>query len=615
MRIPYRRIGVVAGFSLLLALLIVNAIVTRVQLAAQIGAESWVSHTRLVLLALNQLELLVVDAETGQRGYLYTGDSRYLTPYYEATSKIEPQVDAIANLTADNPRQQAVIPELRTRVNAKASEMANALSLYRAGKPVEAKALVLTSRDLLLMEHIREILSRMEGEEDRLQAFRVAAYERSVRRTIAGIYLANTLAVLGLVLLAYYMLRELTLREKHAQAIQASEERFKVTLSSIGDGVIATDKQGAVTFLNRVAEDLTGNNLARAKGRNILDVLPIINEHTLKTAENPVEKVLKVGQVVGLANHTALIRSDGTQIPIEDSAAPIRAANGDLLGVVLVFRDVTGERKVQESMRKAERLSAASRLSATMAHEINNPLQAVISLVYLARMMPDVPETVASQLSFAERELQRVALITQQTLGFFRESRAAQFVDMLAIVESVLALYSNKLKSKDISIQRHYGVCPQVEAASGELRQAISNLVTNAADAVPNQGTIAITLESIERDDQTMLHILVEDDGPGIPPEYRGHLFEPFFTTKQDVGTGLGLWLTKGIVERHGGGIEARSRADGKPGAAFSIVLPCSSNSPRAAAADGEDIHSQPSATGTRPHTYNGTSGHKINEG
>lgn len=578
MRIPYKRVGVVVGFSLLLALLIVNVSVTRTQLSLQIGAESWVSHTRQVLFELNQLELLMVDSETGQRGYLYTGDSRYLDPYNDAITKIEPQIDSIAKLTADNPRQQAMIPELHARVQAKVAEMARVVALYQSGNPEAARELVLTSRGLLMMDQIRLVIVQMENEESRLESLRATTYERTIHQTIASIYLASLLAVVGLVFLAHYILREISLREKHAQELGLREEWFRVTLTSIGDAVIATDNGGAVTFLNPVAEALTGINLVIAKGKNILEVFPIIDERTLKPAENPVKKVLEVGHVVALANHTSLLRSDGTQIPIEDSAAPIRDANGTLLGVVLVFRDVTGERKAQEVMRRTERLAAASRLSATMAHEINNPLQAVASLVYLSRMAPDVPKTVVKQLDLAEQELQRVAHIAQQTLGFYKEAQAIEVVDMPALVESVLALYSNKLKRKDIHIKRHFGDLPCVKAASGELKQVVSNLIVNAADSVGDQGTITITLGSTEQEGDTMLRILVEDDGPGIQPEHVPHLFEPFFTTKREVGTGLGLWLTKEIVERYGGRIELVPRADGESGAAFSIVLPCSPN-------------------------------------
>jgi|GEM_PF-2261952 PAS domain S-box len=574
MQIPYKRLGVIVGFALLLLVLIVNALVTRRQLSRQIGAQSWVTHTQRVLYELNLLELLIVDAETGQRGYLYTGESQYLAPYHSAVSKIDAQIDTIAQLTADNPRQQQLVAQLRTHVQTKTAELAQVIALYQSGKPNAARDLVLTSSGLLLMDQIRLVVTQMENEEQRLQSFRVTEYERSIQRTITSLYLANALAVVGLVLLAYYILRANEMREKHAQELRAREEWFRVTLTSIGDAVIATDKAGAVTFLNPVAESLTGVTSSTAYGKNIIEVFPIINEHTLKPAENPVEKVLQLGHVVGLANHTALVHTDGTQTPIEDSAAPIRDANGELLGVVLVFRDVTSGRMAQEAMRRTERLAAAGRLAATMAHEINNPLQAVASLVFLSRTTPDVPTAVVAHLTLAEQELQRVAHIAQQTLGFYRESRAAESVDMRTLIESVLDLYSNKLKRKDIHVERHFADCPKVHAVSGELKQVISNLVVNAADAVDSHGTISIALGSQEQADQTMLHVLVEDDGPGISPEYKPHLFEPFITTKRDIGTGLGLWLAKEIVERHGGSIEVIPRPSGQPGAAFSILLP-----------------------------------------
>ena len=263
MRIPYKRIGVIVGFSLMLALLIVNAAVTRRQLSVQIGAQSWVSHTHQVLFELDRLELLLVDAETGQRGYLYTGDSKYLAPYQDAITNIEPQIDAIAKLTADNPSQQAMIPELRNRVHAKVAEMAQVITLDQSGKTEAARKLVLTSTGMLMMDRIRLVIAQMENEETRLESLRLAAYERAIQRTIASIYLANFLAIVGLVFLAYYMLRQIDLREKHAQEIRAREEWFRVTLTGIGDAVIATDNLGRVTFLNPEAEKLTGTASTR----------------------------------------------------------------------------------------------------------------------------------------------------------------------------------------------------------------------------------------------------------------------------------------------------------------------------------------------------------------
>jgi PAS domain S-box-containing protein len=583
----YKRFGVIAGFVVLLALLIGNALVTRRQVSIQVRTESLVSHTRQVLFELKQTELLLLDAEAEKRGFLFTSNSEYLGPYRTAVAELEPQLNKIAQLTADNPRQQGEITVLRNQVHAKVAEMAEAISLKQSGKPEAARELVLVDTARQSVIRIRQTIARMEAEETALESPRAAAYRLSIRRTMASIYLASLLAALGLIFLGYYILREITLREKHAQELRASEAWFRVTLTSIGDAVIATDKNGAVTFLNRVAESLTQTSLAQAKGRNIVEVFPICNELNNKPVENPVQKVLSEGRVVGLANHTALIRRDGTQVPIQDSAAPIRGETDELLGVVLVFRDVSNERKSEVVMRQAERLAAAARLSATMAHEINNPLQAVTSLVYVARSTPEAPPSMIQQLTAAEEELKRIAHITQQTLGFYRDSHVTELIDVPALIESVFALYSNKFQSKNIRIERHFGECPLVRAVSGELQQVVSNLVANAADAVGNKGTIAVTLGSIENDGETMLQMLIEDDGAGIPPEHLQHLFEPFFTTKKNVGTGLGLWLTKEIVDRYGGSIEVRPRVNGAAGAAFCIILPSAVNPREVTAGNG----------------------------
>jgi PAS domain S-box-containing protein len=576
MQTLYKRFSVIAGFALLIVILIGNAFITRSQLGVQIGTESWVAHSRQVLLELSQTESLLKDAETGQRGFLYTGNPKYLTPYNAAISQVLPHIDNLAQLTADNPRQQAQIPALRRLANAKLAELAHTIALYQSGKPDEAKAVVLSDAGLLYMQGIRAIAAQMQSEELSLEASRTAEYKKSIRRTIACIYLASLLAIVGLAFLAYYILHEIHLREKHAQELRAKEEWFRVTLTSIGDAVIATDAQGNVTFMNPLAITLTGIDANSAIGKHILEVFPIFNEHTNKPAENPVGKVMSLGRVVGLANHTVLQNRNGTLTPIEDSAAPIRDDRGTLIGVVLVFRDVTHERKSQDVLRKTEKLAAAARLSATVAHEINNPLEAIFNLVYVAKAHPDTPSSVVQQLTLAEQELERVAHITRQTLGFYRDSSVSERIEIPALIESVFTLYSHKFHAKNIRIERHFSECPPLRGVPGELKQAISNLISNAADAVAWQGTITVRLQCIEENGARTVKLAVEDDGTGIEPEYMDRIFEPFFTTKQDVGTGLGLWVPKGIIERHGGRILARSRNDNGRGrgAVFTILLP-----------------------------------------
>ena len=576
MRAFYKRFSVITGFGVLLAVLMVNSVVIRRQLQVQVENQAWVSHTKQVLFQLTEVELLLTDAETGQRGFLYTGNPQYLAPYDVATRQVDGEIQKIAELTADNPRQQARIPQLRSLAQQKLKELAGTISLYRSGDADAAHALVLTNSGLQTMGRFRALIAQMQQEEESLYAIRTAAYSRSIEVTAACIYLASVLAACGLILLAYFVLREIGLREKHAAEIKQREEWFRVTLTSIGDGVIATDEKGKVIFVNPVAERLTGREFAQVTGLPIAEVFPIYNELTRQPVDNPVRKVMQLGRIIGLANHTVLERKDGTLIPIEDSAAPIRDDRGQLTGVVLVFRDATADRMSQDLVRKTEKIAAAARLAATVAHEINNPLEAVSNLIYLAKARAGVPADALQDLKMAEDELARVSHVTRQTLGFYRESTTADTVDMPALVESVLKLYSNKIGSKKIVVHRDFSTCPPLHGWAGELRQVVSNLVSNAIDAMGANGTLKVHVSCIAGAAGEMMQFRVEDDGPGIAPEHLKRLFEPFFTTKKEVGNGLGLYVAKQIIERHGGSIQVRSHSDnGAHGAVFSVLLPC----------------------------------------
>ena len=576
MQTTHKRFSVITGFVLLLVVLVANAIITARQLRIQVGNQAWVARTQQVRFELSRTESLLKDAETGQRGFLYTGDPKYLAPYDLAITQIEPHLTHLEQLTADTPDELAQIPELRRLANEKLAELARTISLFRAGKSVEAKALVVSDLGLHTMDDVRKLIDEMGQEERSLQADRSATYQKSIRKTTASIYLASFIAALGLVFLAYFILHEMALREGHARQLLEREEWFRVTLTSLGDAVIATDERGHVTFLNPIAEQLTGRPLANSKGKAIQEVFPIFNESTHLPVENPVKKVMELGRVIGLANHTVLQNTDGTMIPIEDSAAPIRDGRGKLIGVVLVFRDATYERKSQEILRKTEKLAAAARLSATVAHEINNPLEAVGNLIYLVKGTPDLPAEAMQQLLLAEQELERVSHITRQTLGFYRESNVPGHVEVSALIESVLKLYSNKFKTKNITLIRDFGECPPIQGLAGELKQAMSNLISNAADAVSENGTIRVKLACLKNPDGNVIQVAIEDNGAGIAATHLDKIFEPFFTTKKDVGTGLGLWVTREIIDRHGGTIQVRSGdGNGSRGSVFNILLPC----------------------------------------
>lgn len=230
----------------------------------------------------------------------------------------------------------------------------------------------------------------------------------------------------------------------------------------------------------------------------------------------------------------------------------------------------TAQQAAQEALVQSEKLAAAGRLSSAIAHELNNPLAAITNLVYLIRTAkaatPDIKEYAEEALS----ELTRVAHITRQTLGFYRELRKPTEFELSECIDETLHLYEKRLASKWILVERDYREPVYVYAVQGELRQVISNLILNSVEAVDVKGKLAIFVGKTS-DDQAKIQL--SDNGHGIPEDIQDKIFDPFFTTKQDTGTGLGLWVSKNIIEKHGGNISISSSSQGE-GASFTITLP-----------------------------------------
>ncbi len=578
MQLFYKRFGVITGFLLLLGLLVVNALITQRQLRGMIEHQARVEFTEQVLLAVNQTQSLVEDADTGELGYLYTSNLQYLRPYTQAFQELGPQLDLLKKMTAAHPLEAGEVEQLRVLVEAKLGGLASNILLYQSGYPDAARQVILSGHDHLLTMEINNLIGEILLQETSLESSRTESAQRSVRRAYISIDLATLIAILGLCFLAYYIFKTMALRDLYAHQLQEREEWFRTTLTSMGDAVIATDKRGRITFVNSMAERLIGIPSNQALGRAIGEAFPLFHETTGKPMENPFRKVMEQGFVIGMASHAMLANSDGSRIAIDQSAAPIRDAQGRLVGMVIVFRDATQERKSQEVLRKTEKLAAAARLAATVSHEINNPLEAIGNLVYIAKTTENLPESAVAHLSMAEEELIRVSHITRQTLGFYRESKLPERVDLPTLVESVLSIYSNKFRTKHIHVQSEFQPCPSIYGLSGELNQAIANLVSNAADAVSNGGSIRVRIDCQRRGEEDVVRVIIQDNGPGIAPEHRDRIFEPFFTTKKDVGTGLGLWVTKEIIERHGGSVEVHcgsaDAGQGEPATTFTVTLP-----------------------------------------
>jgi PAS domain S-box-containing protein len=261
------------------------------------------------------------------------------------------------------------------------------------------------------------------------------------------------------------------------------------------------------------------------------------------------------------------IRPDGTSYWTAARGSVECDGSGKPVRMVGMCMDITRRKTTEEALRKSEKLAATGRLAATIAHEVNNPLEAVMNLVFLARNELRDSER-ERLLQMADKELQRISHITRQTLGFYRDSGRPVLVDLGEIVSSVLDIFQGKLKSKGIEAKLETsGVC-MVHGVAGELTQVVSNLISNAVDASAAGSVIRVRVKT--RGDRILL--LVSDRGKGIPASARPLVFEPFFTTKKDVGTGLGLWISKKIVENHGGSIRFRSSNSGRPSGTVFVV-------------------------------------------
>ena len=369
------------------------------------------------------------------------------------------------------------------------------------------------------------------------------------------------------------------LRERE-ERLAEEKERLAVTLRSIGDAVIVTDVQGVITLLNKVAEQLTGWTSREAAGRPLAEVFHIVNEKTRERCGNPAQKVVESGHILGLANHTALIKKDGSEIAIEDSAAPIRDRHSVVIGVVLVFRDATEKKRIEEEHFKVEKLESVGVLAGGLAHDFNNLLTSIVGNISLAKMYVDTNSKAYARLADAEIASRRATDLTYQLLTFSKGGapvkQAASIVDILR--ESTAFTLSGTTIAPEFRIS---GDIWTVDVDAGQMSQVFNNLIINAVQAMPDGGKIVLSVANIvlaEHEASTLragphVKISIQDTGGGIPAEHLARIFDPYFTTKQ-TGSGLGLSSSYSIIKRHDGHIAVESKRG--QGSIFTIYLPAS---------------------------------------
>jgi PAS domain S-box-containing protein len=347
-----------------------------------------------------------------------------------------------------------------------------------------------------------------------------------------------------------------------------SEQQLRTTLASIGDGVITCDAEGRVRLMNKVASDLTGWTIEEALGRPLESVFQVLNASTGVPVEDPAAKVRERSAIGAVANESILVRKNCTELDISDTGAPIRDQNGAITGIVLVFRDITMEKRTRQALVSSEKLAVAGRLAASIAHEIHNPLDSVSNMLYLMASGISQEET-AQFVAMAQQEIARVTQISRSMLSLYRESTAPVPVNLKEILDGTLVLLDHLIHERRCSIATSFSGDLTVPGFPSELRQVFTNLVVNAIEAAGDEGKIVIEATHLppgtngngeRREDGVLVEVV--DSGPGIAETATSNLFQPFFSTKGEQGTGLGLWVSRGIIRKHGGSINLLSRPD-----------------------------------------------------
>lgn len=388
------------------------------------------------------------------------------------------------------------------------------------------------------------------------------------------------------------MVRDISERKQAEDALAAEKELLAVTLRSIGDGVITTDQEGKVLLLSRIAEKLTGWSEEEARGKPLHEVMPLVHRVTRQRLESPVRRVLDSGQIVFLDSEALLIARDGTERLIADSGAPIRDPRSRVIGVVVVFRDITTQQRLEEELHKAQKLESLGVLAGGIAHDFNNLLTGILGNISMAKL-DAADAAMHQQLEAAGNAALRAQGLTHQLLTFAKGGAPIKTVAAIADLVRESAEFALHGSRVGYTFRCGDDLWP-VEVDASQMSQVINNLVLNAVQAMPGGGGIAVTLENVNLAKDAGLPlapgpyvlIRVADQGVGIDPAHLGRIFDPYFSTREE-GTGLGLASTYSIIKRHEGHIDVASKP-GK-GTTFAIWLPAS---------PGKAIE-QPTAVGT----------------
>ena len=365
-------------------------------------------------------------------------------------------------------------------------------------------------------------------------------------------------------------------------ALKQERETLQVLLDNLPVGVLLAKPSGEIVLGNRRIEEIFRHPVLPS--RDIEDHGDWVAYHAdgtrVKGSEYPLIRAMQAGHPLPPEDYL-YERGDGTKAWVRLAASPILNDLGAVAGGVVAVSDIDQQKRSEMALIQNEKLAAVGRLAASISHEINNPLEAVTNLIYLARQSTELSEELRSFLDLADQELGRVSQIVTDTLRFHRQSTKPRAITAEDLLGPTLGLYSGRLSNASINLVVDHRSGCLVTCYEGEIRQVLSNLIGNAIESMRKGGRLLIRTRDgrFWQDGAPCVRITIADTGHGIPPEIAQRIFEAFYTTKGINGTGLGLWISRGIIEKHRGSLQLRSSTrPGKSGTAFSLSLRCESS-------------------------------------
>jgi PAS domain S-box-containing protein len=589
------RDGIVERLSLPLALFIIIVSAALVYRDGVAFETARLEASRARKLAGDNAAMLsaLKDAETGQRGYLLTGKKRYLDPYNAALSSIRTHLAELKKDAAAIPASQVAVSRLEHLIAAKQAELDATIQLRETKGLDAALEIVLTGEGRQVMQEIRTTCAAIEE----TARGPLAAAQQAAGRSAASLRwfsVGSLLSLLALLVTATLTIgrgtaqRKALIRELEESRKNAAHARdtLDLTLRSIGDAVISTDAEGRVRFMNKVAQDLTGWTEAGANGLPLSHVFRIVNERTRDTVESPVEKVLRLGAVVGLANHTMLIRKDGTEIPIDDTAAPVKSEGGNLVGVVLIFRDITARRQAEKEIEAGrselaltnEALKRSNtdleQFAFAVSHDLQEPLRTIASFSELLARSGASQSEATEYIRYIQSGVNRMRDLINDLLEYSRVTHgsiAAEPVSLQEVLGETLWNLQTQIAERGALINS--AGLPAVLADKRSMVQLFQNLLSNAIKYSGSRRPEIYIVAETRANGESVIH--VRDNGIGIDMRYSDEIFEVFKRLHgrgEYGGTGIGLAICRRIVELHGGRIWVESQPG--QGATFSFNLP-----------------------------------------